>query len=86
MTWKLAGFLLPCLPSRADPLPSPFLSGSCSPHRELFSVRVPWPGVVHVRCPPCSSPAPPTLVLHPWVLGISVPPPFANVINHSWNI
>lgn len=73
--------LAPCLPSRADPLPSPSLAPaapteSCS----LFA----FPG----RSGPCQMPSlllpsSPLLVLHPWVLGISVPPPFANVINHS---
>lgn len=40
MTWKLL-WLLPPPPIQGRPTSEP-LSGSCNPHKGLFSVQVPW--------------------------------------------
>lgn len=73
--------LAPCPPSRADPLPGPSLAPAAPTKSCSLSTS---PG----RSGPCQMPSlllpsSPLLVLPPWVLGISAPPPFANVVNHS---
>lgn len=73
--------LVPAPPSRADPLPSPSLAPATPTKGCSLSE---FPG----QSGPCGMPSlllpsSPQLVLPPWVLGISVPLPFANVVNHS---